>query len=130
MQQKLFAWSTGTLQALVPIFAQFGSHESLRSINYKFEKRQFDLDDENLGTTSRILSAASDTIFSPPEMIVQWIFSTIFLGSVFREVNKHTGIPYTPMILVIGAIFGSIADYDNSVSQTVNYVVGLDPHAM
>jgi len=34
------------------------------------------------------------------------------------------------MILVIGAIFGSIADYDNSVSQTVNYVVGLDPHAM
>ena len=41
-------------------------------------------------------------------MGIFFVFMGLGVGSIVKEINKKTSIPYTPMMFLIGAILGSL----------------------
>jgi hypothetical protein len=39
-------------------------------------------------------------------LVVLFVFFGLLCGAILREFNKKTGIPYTPMLLILGIILG------------------------
>lgn len=40
-------------------------------------------------------------------LVVLFIIITLTLGMVAREINKRLGIPYTPLLIILGGILGA-----------------------
>ena len=62
--------------------------------------------------------------------IIFFLFGSLFLGGVFREINKKTGIPYTPMLFIVGIALG----YYNAVlgvfGESIYTISNVDPHGL
>jgi NhaP-type Na+/H+ or K+/H+ antiporter len=52
------------------------------------------------------------------------------IGSILREVKKHTGIPYTPMLMSTGIILGYFADQMGVFGNAVKLFYSMDPHVI
>lgn len=53
------------------------------------------------------------------EIVVAFVFITLLIGGVLREVNKHFKLPYTPMLLFVGIIIGGWREYLGKFNQGV-----------
>ena len=114
---------------LLPIGYFFHNQNSINKPDFRIQPLSND-EKFDMQTSERLLSSTGDTHFSHSEMIIFWIFITVLFGAVLREIKKKTGIPYTPMVLVLGGIIGSFGDDNNSVNETTKWIIGIDPHAM
>jgi hypothetical protein len=56
-----------------------------------------------------------------------WVFLTLVLGAIIRELGKRIGIPYTPTILVIGLVWGLVAEWIGEVGEAAIYVSEIYP---
>ena len=50
------------------------------------------------------------------------------MGALLREVNKKVGIPYTPMLLVLGIIVGYFREGLGVVGASADVVKSMSPH--
>ena len=62
------------------------------------------------------------------EEILFFILISLILGGLSRELNKFTGIPYTPILIVVGIIWGSLNSYIGELGTTASKVSEIDPH--
>ena len=60
--------------------------------------------------------------------IVLFVFMGLLVGSILREINKKTKIPYTPMLLVIGIFFGHYREYLGTFGDSVGLISTMSPH--
>lgn len=62
--------------------------------------------------------------------IVYFVIISLIIGAILREVKKITGIPYTPMLLLVGVLIGgyhkSLGDFGKATSLFLN----IDPHGI
>jgi NhaP-type Na+/H+ or K+/H+ antiporter len=52
---------------------------------------------------------------------------TLFMGLVCKEINKKLGIPYTPLLIVVGALFGATKFWGRISEATENSKL-IEPH--
>lgn len=60
--------------------------------------------------------------------VVLFIFFGLLCGSLLREINKKTGIPYTPMLLVLGILLGNFRESLGPVGTAVSVISHMSPH--
>jgi hypothetical protein len=61
-------------------------------------------------------------------LAVFFIFFGLLCGALLREVNKKVGIPYTPMLLVLGIIIGYFREDLGVVGESANILKSMSPH--
>lgn len=54
-------------------------------------------------------------------------FVCLVIGGIFRELNKHTNLPYTPALLIFGIFMGIIAPYIGLFGDIMIKATDLDP---
>ena len=62
--------------------------------------------------------------------VIFFLFGSLFLGGVFREINKKTGIPYTPMLFIFGILLGFYYDGLGSFGEAIYTISNVDPHGL
>jgi len=66
----------------------------------------------------------------PEGLVILFLFGGLGLGGILREVNKKTGIPYTPMLFMIGIGFGYLHERLGLFGQATSTISSIDPHGM
>ena len=61
-------------------------------------------------------------------IIVFFVIIGLLIGTVFREINKRTKIPYTPMILLIGIILGEFEEALGIWGESADLIEDISPH--
>ena len=61
-------------------------------------------------------------------LVVFWVFITFLIGAALREVHKKTKLPYTPMLLGVGIIFGAFVKDMGVVGSATELMVKINPH--
>ena len=59
---------------------------------------------------------------------VLFVFMGLLFGTLLREINKMTKIPYTPMLLVAGIFFGYYRNSLGVFGQSVIIISTMSPH--
>lgn len=54
----------------------------------------------------------------------------IILGLILQAIHRWTTIPYTPMLLIVGALIGGFADYLWYFGDAKLYVTKLSSHTL
>jgi NhaP-type Na+/H+ or K+/H+ antiporter len=63
-------------------------------------------------------------------LVVLFLFAGLLIGGLVREINKRTGIPYTPMLFMLGIFFGF---YNHSLGMfglSIQTISEIDPHGI
>lgn len=63
-------------------------------------------------------------------MVVLFVFVGLFLGAILKEVKKKVNIPYSPMLMGIGIILGYFYKSLGMYGESIEVIVGIDPHSM
>jgi Sodium/hydrogen exchanger family len=64
-------------------------------------------------------------------LVVVFLIFSLLSGAIFREINKRTGVPYTPMCLLLGIIAGSARNYFGAtVSSALTLILNINPHGI
>jgi NhaP-type Na+/H+ or K+/H+ antiporter len=58
------------------------------------------------------------------------LFLGLTIGGLIREVNKKTGIPYTPMLFVLGLFVGLFSKSFGVLGVGINLITNIDPHSI
>ncbi|EGR30426.1 sodium hydrogen exchanger family protein, putative [Ichthyophthirius multifiliis] len=67
----------------------------------------------------------------PPEsLIILFLFASLGLSALIREINKKTGIPYAPMLFVMGIIVGKLADNMGIIGESINNIKNINPQGI
>ena len=61
-------------------------------------------------------------------LVVLWVFITFLIGATLHEIQKKTKIPYTPMLLGVGILFGVFAEDMGLVGKATLLMVEINPH--
>lgn len=61
-------------------------------------------------------------------LVVLFITVGLLLGGILREVNKKTGMPYTPMLLMLGVFMGYCRNSLGVVGDSTDIIEKLNPH--
>lgn len=67
---------------------------------------------------------------SSEALVVFWLFSGLLLGGIIREIKKKTGIPYTPLLFIVGIVLGFTHHHLGVYGQSVYTVSNIDPHGI
>jgi len=59
--------------------------------------------------------------------IMLFIIVSLIVGGVLREVSKRLGIPYSPMLLVVGIFWGYFDDQIGFLGTSAKIVSGMEP---
>lgn len=60
--------------------------------------------------------------------ILVFILVSLFLGALAREANKHLKIPYTPLLLLLGILWGAFAGSLWEIGESAEFVGDINPH--
>lgn len=64
-------------------------------------------------------------------LVVLFIILGLLIGGLLREVNKATGFPYSPMLLVVGTLAGVYkAEMGTTLNSAIEIVLQIDPEAI
>jgi NhaP-type Na+/H+ or K+/H+ antiporter len=63
-------------------------------------------------------------------LLVYLIALFLLIGAFCREVNKRFGIPYTPMLLVIGIIMGQQKENLGDIGLASDLMMNINPHGI
>lgn len=63
-------------------------------------------------------------------LIIKFIFLSLLLGGLLKEIKKKTNIPYSPMLLLSGILFGLFAKNMGIVGESIQFVNQIDPHTL
>ena len=63
-------------------------------------------------------------------LIIMFTFLSLLSGGILKELKKKTNIPYSPMLLVLGIIFGLSAKKIDVIGKSVLLVNQIDPHTL
>lgn len=86
---------------------------------------------ESVNSAQRSRSFFKSSPYIPSEgLVILYIFSGIFLGSVLKEIKKKTTIPYSPLILISGLVIGIFHQYLSIFGEAVELVNQIDPHTL
>lgn len=61
-------------------------------------------------------------------LAIFFIFFGLLCGALLREVNKKVGIPYTPMLLVLGILVGYCREGLGVVGESAEVIKSMSPH--
>ena len=62
--------------------------------------------------------------------IVFFLFGSLLVGAILKEINKKTHIPYTPMLFIIGIACGVYNVNLGAFGKAINSVSSVDPHGL
>lgn len=64
---------------------------------------------------------------SPLDYVFYFVFMALALGAVCKEVKKLTAIPYTPMLLILGMVWGLLENYFGYVGRAAEMTERIEP---
>lgn len=67
---------------------------------------------------------------SNSEFMIFFCFSSLIIGSVLKEVKKLTNIPYTPMVLIVGALIGFYHQKFGKIGDSMKTISQINPHTL
>lgn len=67
---------------------------------------------------------------SNSEFMIFFCFSSLIIGSILKEVKKKTNIPYTPMVLIVGALIGFYHQKFGKIGDSMNTISQINPHTL
>ena len=62
--------------------------------------------------------------------MIGFVFGCLFLGSIFRMINRKIGLPYTPAIFVMGLIFGYNSNHLSIFGDSIEIISSIDPKGL
>lgn len=65
----------------------------------------------------------------PGSLVVLFIIITLTIGIVCREIEKRSGFPYTPLLIIFGALVGGVPEFGKMTESTDN-MLEIDPHSI
>jgi len=63
-------------------------------------------------------------------LVIFFLFAALFLGGIFKEINKKTGIPYTPMLFILGILCGAYYQNLGIFGASLHTISDVDPHGL
>ena len=63
-------------------------------------------------------------------LVIFFLFAALFLGGIFKEVNKKTKIPYTPMLFIVGIVCGKFHSSLGIFGASLHTISEVDPHGL
>lgn len=63
-------------------------------------------------------------------LIILFVFICMLIGGIFREINKKTHIPYTPMLFTFGMIFGYNLVNDPNYQEITYLISEFNPDSI
>lgn len=63
-------------------------------------------------------------------LVVFFVAVGLLIGAVCRELNKNLGIPYTPALMVIGALIGRYRESLGDFGEAAQIVTKINPHGI
>jgi len=61
------------------------------------------------------------------DLVIFFIFFSLLLGCICREITKMWSIPYSPMLLILGLIWGGLEDWIGFVGESSNLIKQIEP---
>ena len=61
------------------------------------------------------------------DLIFYFVFFSLILGSICREIKKLTSIPYTPMLLIVGIGWGLLEDWLGYTGRSAALIQQIEP---
>lgn len=61
------------------------------------------------------------------ESIILFVPISLLVGGILRTVNKSTNIPYAPMLLILGLIWGYFDIYIGTIGEVAIIVSSMEP---
>lgn len=61
------------------------------------------------------------------DLVFYFVFMSLVLGAICREIKKLTGIPYTPMLIVIGIGWGLLEEWLGYTGRASEFISNIEP---
>lgn len=61
------------------------------------------------------------------DLVLFFIFFSMLLGCICREITKQWSIPYSPMLLILGLIWGGLEDWIGFVGDSSAFIKDIEP---
>jgi len=62
--------------------------------------------------------------------VISFVLGCLIIGSVFRQLNKKYGIPYTPVIFFIGLVAGMYSGSLGVIGESLQVISKINPHGL
>jgi len=67
---------------------------------------------------------------STASLVVLFIAGCLVIGGICKEIKKHTGMPYSPLLVIAGALIGRFSFYLGDFGISSDFVMTINPHAI
>ena len=67
---------------------------------------------------------------SAEALVVFFLFAGLLVGGILREIKKKTGIPYTPLVFIVGITLGFTYHQLGVFGKAIYTVSNVDPHGI
>jgi hypothetical protein len=57
-----------------------------------------------------------------------FVLTGLLCGILFREINKKYGIPYSPLLMLLGVILGNTHQYIGEWGRAASTIEAIHPH--
>lgn len=102
-------------------------------INNKIEKLTYlrTKIENNPASIERILENSKDHDVAAQSLTLTFFcFSSLIIGTILKEVKNRTNIPYTPMVLIVGALIAYYHNKLGKLGESMKEVSNIDPHTL
>ena len=63
-------------------------------------------------------------------LVLYFVLVCMLIGAILHEIKKKLGIPYTPMLLIVGIVIGTITDHLGDFGTSVDAVMHINPRGI
>lgn len=56
-----------------------------------------------------------------------FVFMTLAVGSICREIKKLTKVPYTPMLILVGISWGLLEEWMGYTGRSASFIQNIEP---
>lgn len=63
-------------------------------------------------------------------MVVFFVFTSLIIGVILKQIKKMTSIPLSPMLLIVGLILGFLCNRLGFLGDTVRLINDIEPHSL
>lgn len=61
------------------------------------------------------------------DLVFYFVFMSLVLGAICREIKKLTSIPYTPMLIVVGIGWGLLEEWLGYTGRAADFIEKIEP---
>lgn len=81
---------------------------------------------ENIENPPHMSPGSAETFYGSAIML--FVLAGLLCGILFRELNKKYGLPYTPLLMLLGVILGNVHPYIGEWGRAVFTMEAIHPH--